>query len=256
MYTHICKVIAWSKCQIFSRCCINLSCVVGLQCQTCLSNPKDEESSVRHSPVGEDLADLVDVHDAREGREPCTADKHEATRKLRETQSAGMHRRYGWRHEKRKGADFSQWGPPPAPSPRCHHPQRDERRGGAAPVPPRRMRRTRAGAGPGGTQRLGRPGAGAPHGRPRRIWARRRPPSARCGGERHDARGGARARREQRRWRTGDRNEDGKGQGEQPRFCGAFLWELRSSGCWFLFALTCHFNSPFAQLNFTNKIFL
>lgn len=68
--------------------------------------------------------------------------------------------------------------------------------------------------------------------------------------------GGARARREQRRWRTGDRNEDGKGQGEQPRFCGAFLWELRSSGCWFLFALTCHFNSPFAQLNFTNKIFL
>jgi hypothetical protein len=48
------------------------NCVVRLQCRTCLSNPKSKEASDRNSPVGEDLADLVDVHDAREGREPCS----------------------------------------------------------------------------------------------------------------------------------------------------------------------------------------
>jgi hypothetical protein len=48
------------------------NCVVRLQCRTCLSNPKSKEASDRHSPVGEDLADLVDVHDTREGREPCS----------------------------------------------------------------------------------------------------------------------------------------------------------------------------------------
>ena len=203
------------------------SCVVRLQSQTCLSNPKSKEAK---QATGTHLWGRISriwlmSMTLGKGGNPA-AHKQEAARKLRETQSAGMHRRDGCRHEERKGADFSRWGPPPAPSPRCRHPQRGERRGGGAapspvPVPPRRTRRTRAGAGPGGARRRGRPGAGAPRGRPRRIWARWRPPSARRGRGRHDARGEQRARGEQvEKMAIGTRMA--KAEGSDRGFCGGF----------------------------------
>ena len=57
-----------------------------------LRNHKSKQASGRHSPVGEDLADLVDVHDAGEGREPCGTQNTKKREKLSETQSTGRAR--------------------------------------------------------------------------------------------------------------------------------------------------------------------
>jgi len=75
------------------RCCISIE-VVPCDCNSrhVLRNHKSKQASGRHSSVGEDLADLVDVHDAGEGREPCGTQNTKQREKLSETQSAGRAR--------------------------------------------------------------------------------------------------------------------------------------------------------------------